>query len=125
MAIGQMQEMTSSEILLTSRPLRSHGVAEARKLTAQHNDLVLGYAGLVRHIAYRLFRRRTYVDVDDLIQAGMAALSEAVDQYGCVKMGSFEGYASIGIRAAMLDFVRNSDWSTRRSRGSAGQRHDF
>jgi hypothetical protein len=53
-------------------------VAERRKLTARHDALLLGYTGLVRHIAYHLFRRRNYVDVDDLIHAGMAGLSAAI-----------------------------------------------
>ena len=86
-------------------------VAECRKLTAQHDALLLGYTPLVRHIAYHLFRRRNYVDVNDLIHAGMAGLSAAITAHGRETPGSFEGYDSVRIRGAMLEFVRQSDWS--------------
>jgi hypothetical protein len=33
-------------------------MAESRKRSAQHDALLLGYTGLVRHIAYHLSRRR-------------------------------------------------------------------
>ena len=93
-------------------------MAKSRNLTAQHDALLLRYTGLVRQIAYHLFRRRHYVDVDDLIQAGMVALSETIRRHGHFSTGSFEADASVRIRAAMLEFVRKSDWSLRSARRS-------
>jgi RNA polymerase sigma factor (sigma-70 family) len=80
------------------------------------SDVVLGddtpaHRELVKRIAYHLFRRRTYVDVDDLIQAGMSGLREALPGHERDSAKLFEDYASVLIRGAMLDFVRKSDWS--------------
>lgn len=91
-------------------------LAESRKLTGQHDALLRGYAGLVRHIAYHLFRRRNYVDINDLIHAGMLGLREAIPGHGQNTAEFFEAYASVRIRGAMLDFVRQSDCSLRAGR---------
>jgi DNA-directed RNA polymerase specialized sigma subunit len=92
-------------------------MVEARILAARHDALLRRYAGLVRYIAYHLFRRRNYVDVDDLIDAGMVGLSENIHhRHGYDTGGCFEADVSICIRAAMLDFVRKSDWSVRAGR---------
>jgi DNA-directed RNA polymerase specialized sigma subunit len=92
-------------------------MVEARILAARHDALLQGYTGLVRYIAYHLFRRRNYVDVDDLIDAGMVGLSENIHRHGYDTAGRFQADVSICVRAAMLDFVRNADWSLRASRG--------
>ena len=87
-----------------------------RKLAPHREALLLSHADLVRRIAYHLFQRRNYVDVDDLIQAGMVGLREAIRGHRHHAAGSIEAYASVRIRGAMLDFVRKSDWSLRRVR---------
>jgi DNA-directed RNA polymerase specialized sigma subunit len=93
-------------------------MAESRILAARHDALLLGYTDLVRYIAYHLFRRRNYVDVDDLIDAGMVGLSENIHRHGHHTAGSLEADVSACIRAAMLDFVRKSDWSLRAGCGA-------
>jgi len=86
---------------------------ESRKLEPRREALLLSRAELVRRIAYHLFRRRNYVDIDDLIQAGMGGLRAAIAGYGYGAGRSFEAYASVCIREAMLEFVRKSDCSVR------------
>ena len=93
-------------------------MVEARILAARHDALLQGYTGLVRYIAYHLFRRRHYVDVDDLTRAGMSGLLEAIQWYGHETAEAFEAFASGCIRGAMLEFVRESDWSPRSVRRS-------
>jgi len=85
----------------------------SRKFPARSEVLLLNYTGRVRCIAHHLFRRRHYVDVDDLIRAGMIGLMEAIREHGNEATGFFEAHASIRIREAMLEFVRESDWSLR------------
>jgi RNA polymerase sigma factor (sigma-70 family) len=46
------------------------------------------------------------VQVEDLIQAGMIGLLEVSTKYDASKGASFETYAGIRIRGAMLDEVR-------------------
>jgi RNA polymerase sigma factor for flagellar operon FliA len=53
------------------------------------------------------------VQVDDLIQAGMIGLLEAARKYDGGKGASFETYAGIRIRGAMLDEIRRGDWAPR------------
>lgn len=75
------------------------------------DDLVSRYAPLVKRIAYHLVGRLPpSVVADDLIQAGMIGLLDAARQYDETQGASFETYASIRIRGAMLDELRRNDW---------------
>lgn len=76
--------------------------------------LVEAHAGLVKRIAYHLIARLPHtVEVDDLIQAGMLGLLDAAQQYNADQGASFETYAGIRIRGAMLDEIRRNDWAPR------------
>lgn len=77
-------------------------------------DMVRQHAPLVRRIAYHLMGRLpSSVDVDDLVQAGMIGLLEAARNYATDRSASFETYAGIRIRGAMLDELRKTDWTPR------------
>ncbi len=79
-----------------------------------YDSLVKEHAPLVKRIAYHLVSRLPpNVQVDDLIQAGMIGLLEAGGNYDPSKGASFETYAGIRIRGAMLDEIRRSDWTPR------------
>lgn len=70
-------------------------------------ELIERYAPLVKRIAYHLLARLpASVQVEDLIQAGMIGLLEVSNKYDSSKGASFETYAGIRIRGAMLDEVR-------------------
>lgn len=76
--------------------------------------LVEKHLPLVKRIAWHLMARLPpSVQVDDLIQAGMLGLLEAARGYDAGQGASFETYAGIRIRGAMLDEVRKSDWTPR------------
>lgn len=78
------------------------------------SELVSQYGEMVKRIAYHLAARLpTSVDVNDLIQGGLIGLIEAARQYSNDKGASFETYAGIRIRGAMLDELRKSDWAPR------------
>jgi len=78
------------------------------------NRLVEKHVPLVKRIAYHLLGRLPAdVQVDDLIQAGVIGLLEAARLYDASQGASFETYAGIRIRGAMLDEVRRSDWTPR------------
>lgn len=81
---------------------------------ASIEEAVRQHAPLVRRIAYHLKGRLpASVEVNDLIQAGMIGLLEAVRNYAPSRATTFEAYASIRIRGAMLDEVRKTDWTPR------------
>ena len=78
------------------------------------DDLVIQHAPLVKRIAYHLKGRLPdTVQVDDLIQSGMLGLLEAAKNYDATQGASFETYAGIRIRGAMLDEIRLGDWTPR------------
>jgi len=78
------------------------------------DDLVIQHVPLVKRIAFHLMGRLPdTVLVDDLIQAGMLGLLEAVKNYDVSQGASFDTYAGIRIRGSMLDEVRRSDWTPR------------
>lgn len=69
---------------------------------------------LVTRIAYHLLARLpASVQVDDLIQSGMIGLFEAANNFDATKGASFETFAGIRIRGAMLDEIRRGDWTPR------------
>ena len=69
---------------------------------------------LVKRIAYHLLARLpASVLVDDLIQSGMIGLFEAANNFDNSKGASFETFAGIRIRGAMLDEIRRGDWTPR------------
>lgn len=90
-------------------------IAAYAKINQQTQEtLVTTHALLVKRIAYHLQARLPHsVQFDDLMQAGMMGLLEAVRHYDITKGASFETYASIRIRGHMLDEVRNNDWVPR------------
>ncbi|PSU29875.1 RNA polymerase sigma factor FliA [Photobacterium lutimaris] len=72
------------------------------------------YSSLVKRIAHHLMGRLPpSVMLEDLIQAGMIGLLEAQQNYDPAKGASFETFAGIRIRGAMLDDIRRGDWVPR------------
>lgn len=87
--------------------------SKAQAQDSQH-QLIERYAPLVKRIAYHLLARLpASVQVEDLMQAGMIGLLEASKKYDAGKGASFETFAGIRIRGAMLDEVRKGDWAPR------------
>lgn len=77
-------------------------------------QLVEQHASLVKRIAHHLMARLpASVLVDDLIQSGMIGLLEAAKNFDGSKGASFETFAGIRIRGAMLDEIRKGDWTPR------------
>ncbi|MGL5585567.1 MAG: RNA polymerase sigma factor FliA [Plesiomonas sp.] len=75
---------------------------------------LMRYVPLVKRIACHLLGRLpASVLLEDLVQAGMIGLLEAYQNYDASKGASFETYAGIRIRGAMLDEIRRGDWIPR------------
>ena len=69
------------------------------------------HALLVKRIGLHLMTRLpSSVQLDDLLQAGMIGLLDAARNYDGSKGASFETYAGIRIRGAMIDEIRRGDW---------------
>jgi RNA polymerase sigma factor for flagellar operon FliA len=78
------------------------------------NALVEQYLPLVRSVLGRLaMSLPEHVDHDDLNSAGMIGLLQALRNYDPSSGNSFETYARLRIRGAMLDELRRMDWVPR------------
>jgi RNA polymerase sigma factor for flagellar operon FliA len=92
-----------------------NGVAMYAAVQANTTDVLVNqHLPLVKRIAYHLMGRLPdTVQLDDLVQSGMLGLLEAIKNYDASQGASFETYAGIRIRGAMLDELRRSDWTPR------------
>ncbi|CAH9054404.1 RNA polymerase sigma factor FliA [Pseudoalteromonas holothuriae] len=83
--------------------------------TSEHlHKVVERHASLVKKVAcHMLARLPANIQLDDLIQSGMIGLIEATKNFDASKGASFETFAGIRIRGAMLDEIRRGDWAPR------------
>ena len=71
---------------------------------------------IARSIHYRL---PPQVLLEDLISSGMLGLLDAIHKFDRTKRAQFKSYASIRIRGAILDGLREMDWAPRKLRRQA------
>lgn len=87
------------------------------KIIDQQDDInlfVIQHSVLVKRIANHLkCRLPANTDLDDLIQSGLVGLLEAKKRFSMEYNASFETYASIKIRGAMIDDFRKRSGMTR------------
>src|SRR5579875_2145621 len=74
----------------------------------------------VKYIARRIHERLPqHVPFDDLLHAGIVGLIDAMHKYDAGKNVRFASYAKFRIRGAILDSLREMDWSPRDLRRKA------
>ncbi|QJE00911.1 RNA polymerase sigma factor FliA [Massilia forsythiae] len=84
---------------------------------ADKNSLLTAHMPLVKRLAHHMKAKLPpSVEVDDLVQAGMMGLLDAINRYEENQGAQFETYAVLRIRGAMLDELRNNDWMPRSTR---------
>jgi RNA polymerase sigma factor for flagellar operon FliA len=87
------------------------------KGTADKNHLLTEHMPLVKRLAHQMKAKLpASVEVDDLVQAGMIGLLDAISRYEENHGAQFETYAVLRIRGAMLDELRSNDWMPRSTR---------
>lgn len=86
----------------------------------ERTQTVKAHLPLVRRQALALqVRLPASVQLDDLMQAGMVGLLEALDRYEAGQGASFETFAAQRVRGAMVDELRRGDWLPRSVRRNA------
>lgn len=100
--------MTVSRRYISERPeTLQTGLADTEKLVEEFGELI-------RYMAQRFAGRLLpYLDVDDLIHAGVIGLIDAIGKYDPSRETRFKTYAEFRIRGAMLDEMRSMDWIPR------------
>ena len=84
--------------------------------------LILKFLPFTRSIAERMsMRLPANVDVDDLINAGIIGLIDAIEKFDPSKEIKFKTYAEFRIRGAILDELRSLDWLPRSLRQKTSQ----
>jgi RNA polymerase sigma factor for flagellar operon FliA len=84
---------------------------------ADKNFLLTEHMPLVKRLAHQMRAKLpASVEVDDLIQAGLIGLLDAINRYEDNHGAQFETYAVLRIRGAMLDELRSNDWMPRSTR---------
>ncbi len=72
---------------------------------------------MVRYIARRIHERLPqHVEMDDLVSAGVFGLIDAFNKFDHTKQVQFKSYAQFRVRGAILDSLRELDWSPRELR---------
>jgi len=97
----------------------------AKPLTSQERDRILvEHLPMVRYLARRIHERLpNYVELEDLVSAGVIGLIDAFNKFDHGKKVQFKSYAQFRVRGAILDSLRILDWSPRelRRKGRAVQ----
>ncbi len=84
------------------------------------NEIVLKYTPLVRIIVLRFKGSYSnFGQLDDMINQGIIALIDAVERFDPDLGNKFEGFASLKIKGAIIDFMRKQDWVPRNQRNLA------
>ena len=87
------------------------------------DQLLLEQLPQVKYIARRIHERLPqHVPFDDLLHAGIVGLMDALHKYDPTKNVRFSSYAKFRIRGAILDSLRDMDWSPRDLRRKAHAR---
>lgn len=109
-------------MLTTSADKRAQGRALD---PAERERLLLENLPEVRYIARRIHDRLpSHVQFDDLVHAGILGLIDAVDKFDPGKNVQLKSYARFRIRGAILDSLRQLDWSPRNLRRQARRIED-
>src|SRR2546423_5398020 len=89
---------------------------------AQRERLLMDQLPQVRYIARRIHEHLPrHVPFEDLVHAGVVGLIDALHKYDQKKQVQFASYAKFRIRGAILDSLRELDWSPRDLRRQSRQ----
>ncbi len=93
--------------------------ASGKKQRDEKSELLEQYMPMVKRLAHHMMGRLPpSVEEDDLVQAGMIGLIDAISRYDEAQSAQFEAYAIQRIRGSMIDELRHLDWMPRSARQS-------
>jgi len=123
----EMEDEEVSAAVAVSAPIgtavpASAGTAVPAALKAQswieteedRNQLILDHLPMIKFIATRIANRLPpNVQTEDLVEAGIIGLLDAIEKFDASKDVKFKTYAEFRIRGAILDELRAQDWTPR------------
>jgi RNA polymerase sigma factor for flagellar operon FliA len=101
-------------------------LTEEQKLNPKVRGKIINeFAPLIKYIASRIaIRLPPHIDLNDLINAGVIGLIDAIEKFDAAKQIKFKTYAEFRIRGAILDELRSMDWVPRSVRQKARKVED-
>lgn len=103
-------------------PKRAVEAYQSISADAERERILLEQLPQVRYIARRIHERLPrHVPFEDLVHAGVVGLIDALNKFDQSKHVQFSSYAKFRIRGAILDSLRELDWSPRELRRKGRQ----
>ncbi len=104
----------SETSLMTKHPAAAYQTVQS---DAERERILMEQIPQVRYIARRIHERLPrHVPFEDLVHAGVIGLIDALNKFDLSKHVQFSSYAKFRIRGAILDSLRELDWSPRELR---------
>ena len=99
---------------MSKHPVHAYGGIDAE---AERERILVEQLPQVRYLARRIHERLPrHVPLEDLVHAGVVGLIDALSKFDQSKHVQFSSYAKFRIRGAILDSLRELDWSPRELR---------
>src|SRR5215470_11253150 len=99
---------------MKNHPVRAYSSLQT---DAEREHALMEQLPQVRYIARRIHERLPrHVPFEDLVHAGVIGLIDALNKFDQTKHVQFSSYAKFRIRGAILDSLRELDWSPRELR---------
>ena len=109
MATANSDEQTASGNKRTQQAVAARAYQKARLTAATEDEILANYAPVISQMVYRFAPLvKVTVDTDDLKNIASLALIQASHGFDPAAGMSFEGYARMRIRGAILDEIRKS-----------------
>src|SRR5882724_6250726 len=99
---------------MSKNPVHAYGGLQAE---AERERVLVEQLPQVRYLARRIHERLPrHVPLEDLVHAGVVGLIDALNKFDQSKHVQFSSYSKFRIRGAILDSLRELDWSPRELR---------
>src|SRR5271156_5591969 len=99
---------------MTKHPVEAY---QSVQTDAERERVLMEQLPQVRYIARRIHERLPrHVPFEDMVHAGVVGLIDALNKFDLSKQVQFSSYAKFRIRGAILDSLREHDWSPRELR---------
>jgi RNA polymerase sigma factor for flagellar operon FliA len=113
--------MLNSAIFYSNHCSKGVPVGQEPVITKDKEEIILRHCDLIKYTALRLASRLPpHISAEDLFNAGIIGLMDAIDKFDPDQQIQFKTYAKIRIKGAMLDEIRSMDWVPRSLRQKAG-----
>lgn len=113
---------SSDKAAKAKAPANAYSDVSKEQKLKDRNDMIIEYLPLVKFIANRIANRLpNHIEVDDLINAGIIGLIDAIEKFDASRKIKFKTYAEFRIKGAILDELRALDWVPRSTRQKASR----